>query len=88
MGHEKVESSGKSSVKNRLTPVLLVRFTFAFACLKKRAKKKGLLCRLHNNQIDLPQDDLMSFSAIFCNRPRSGGEGRDTSSPKNACVGG
>ena len=25
-----------------------------------------------NNQIDLPQDDLMSFSAIFCNRPPSG----------------
>lgn len=24
-----------------------------------------------NNQIDLPQDDLMSFSAIFSNRPRS-----------------
>ena len=59
-------------VENRLTPVLLVRFTFAFACLKNAQKIITPVMQATDNQIDMPQDDLMSFFAIFCNRPRSG----------------
>ena len=70
MGHENVESSRKQA--DSCAPRSL------HVCLRlseKRAKKIITpVMQAINNQIDLPQDDLISFSAIFCNRPRSGRE--------------